>query len=474
MSRGSGDDPIRLSLSEYARRLRAGEWSIAEVVDLALERIHRRNPTLQAFVHVADEQARATARKLDAQLGAGVDLGPLMGVPVGVKDLIAVDGMPLEAGTRLAVADLVGGEGDLVGALRAAGCIVLGKTRTVELALGGHNLSHPVPWNPVDPAVRRTPGGSSHGSAVAVSAGLCPLAVGSDTGGSVRVPAALCGIVGFKPSHGRWPLSGVLPLSPGLDSLGILTASVEDAGIAYRTISACLGRSVAAGKTAEGVSGVSGLRLGVHGPEHGPHDPEVVRGFRDAVARLSSQGAIIRPVDWPDAEEAGVIQDVFATLVPLDLIGALGKHRLAAGFDTLDPVSRHRLQGADRSRSHERPALRTRCRELAELARERMRDLDAVLKPTSPVLPVPVESLTGVEETVAFVRHSLANSRSGNVYDQCAVSLPLRAPGSDLPLGLEIACPAGGEAGLFDLAGRIAAVLEPLAYPGAAARRHWA
>ena len=181
----------RLTLADFGARLRRGDLSAVAATDSFLRRIDALNPKLGAYTFVAADAARAQARKVDALIADGTDLGPLMGVPIAVKDLYFVDGLPLTAGSRVDVSRVVRGEGPLIRALQAGGAVILGKTWTSEFALGGINFIQRVPWNPCDPEHHRTPGGSSGGSAVAMAAGLCALAFGTDTGGSVRARAAL-------------------------------------------------------------------------------------------------------------------------------------------------------------------------------------------------------------------------------------------------------------------------------------------
>ena len=204
-------DPIESGgIAGYSRRLRSGEITAEAATAAYLARIGALDARLGAYEYVAAEATMATARALDALLAAGTDLGPLMGVPVAIKDIIAVDGMPTHAGSNLDIADLIGPEGSFVGSLRRAGCVILGKTRTVEFALGatGISTSRGTPWNPWDASVRRITGGSSSGSGVATAAGLCAFSIGSDTGGSVRLPATFCGIFGLKTTVGLWPTDG--------------------------------------------------------------------------------------------------------------------------------------------------------------------------------------------------------------------------------------------------------------------------
>ncbi len=213
-------DPIGpKGIEEFGRALRARQVTAEQVTRDYLARIKALDPVLNAFEHVAADQALETARAVDAMLAAGTDLGPLMGVPVAVKDLLAVEGMPTTAGSLLDVTDLIGSEGSFVKRLKRAGCVFLGKTTCVEFAFGTLGVNRRrTPWNPCDSKIKRIPGGSSSGSAVAVAAGLCAFAIGTDTGTSVRLPAALCGVFGLRTNSQLWPTDGVFPLAPVMDS----------------------------------------------------------------------------------------------------------------------------------------------------------------------------------------------------------------------------------------------------------------
>ena len=198
----------------FADEFRTRRTSSESVTAAYLARIEALDARLGAYEHVARDRALAQARALDALLAAGTDLGPLMGVPVAIKDLIAVTGMPTTAGSNVDVEDLIGSEGPFVSTLKRAGCVILGKTKTVEFAMGGSgvNLVRGTPWNPWDATTHRIPGGSSSGSAVAAAAGLCAFAIGSDTGGSVRIPA-FSGTFALKTTKGLWPTENVSSLA---------------------------------------------------------------------------------------------------------------------------------------------------------------------------------------------------------------------------------------------------------------------
>ena len=176
-------------LPQISRDLRSGALTSQALVEAALSRLATLEPRMQAFSYLDGDRALRHAKAIDQLRAAGIDLGPLMGLPVAVKDLLTINGMPTHAGSRVDIQDLVPAQGSFVAALNRAGCVVLGKTRTSEFAMGGYNPSHPLPWNPCDAHTQRMTGGSSHGSAVAMAAGVAAFTVGSDTGGSVRWPA---------------------------------------------------------------------------------------------------------------------------------------------------------------------------------------------------------------------------------------------------------------------------------------------
>lgn len=445
--------PALAGLEAVSSALREGRTSALAVVQAALTRIAALEPRLQAFTHLDPRRALAHARAIDGLRNAGVDLGPLMGVPVAVKDLFSVDGMPTTAGSRLDVQDLVPPPGSFVRALLRAGCVLIGKTRTTEFALGGFNLDRPPPWNPCDVVQQRMTGGSSHGSAVAMAAGLAGFAVGSDTGGSVRWPAALCGVVGYKASRRQWPCDGVFPLSPELDSVGLFTSTARDAALVRAALCEGPGHAPQAPPT------LAALTLAVPtGHYTDGLDDTVRRCFEAAVARLGDAGARIIRAELP---EAGAIDEVFRSRVPADLLAFLGRERVGTQLDRLDAVAADRLQAAFARRDDD--DVRSQARRLAlqrEVA-ERSAGIDAWLTPTVPMLPQPIDAFRSVADVAAWNRRATQNTRPGNVFGQCGVSLPIQhlgtAPGDAasspvLPVGLQLCASPGQDAALLSLA----------------------
>ena len=428
-------------LDELAVSLRRGEMTSLALVEATLARIDTLEPQLQAFTHVDRDRALEHARAIDLLRRAGVDLGPLMGVPVAVKDLYSVDGMPTSAGSQIDIQDLVPPQGGFVHALQRAGCVLIGKTRTTEFALGGYNLSRPPPWNPCDMQVARMTGGSSHGSAVAMAAGLAGFTVGSDTGGSVRWPAALCGVVGYKSSASHWPRDGVFPLSPLMDSVGIFSASAHDAA----GVEAAL-----AGRTRQAPRPVSSLCLALPA-QHAMDNlyPAVAACFDEALKRLRHAGVHIVTLELPEASE---INAVFRCLVPVDLLAFLGRERMRLQWERLDPVAAQRLQAGLDVLGDDYVRMATLQKALAYLIRERSRGTDAWIMPTVPVLPQPISRYTTVDEVAAWNALASQNTRPCNLFDQCGISLPIHHLGAALPVGLQLCASNGHDVALLQAA----------------------
>ena len=434
-------DPLAgMSLAEYGARLRAGAATAEAATAAYLERIALLDGKLQSFVHVAGEQALEQARAIDRLLASGADLGPLMGVPVAVKDLFSIRGMPVaRCGSRVEIADLVQPEGEFVGRLKRGGCVILGKTRMTEFAAGLVNLTHPTPWNPSDPDTHRLPGGSSNGSAVAMAAGLCAFAIGSDTGGSVRQPAALCGVFGHKTTTGALPTDGVFPLSTTLDSIGYFARSARDGALIHSALS---GEPLAAPRPPRG------LRLGKPVNHYfDPLDPEVAAAMALALERLARSGAQIVPIEVPETAE---LADVFLPLVAVELLATLGAERFRKARELLDPIVWSRCERMLDYPAAEYVIRLRRHRALCRIAQQRMAGLDAWVTPTTPDVALPVASLDTLEKAAAWITRGTHCTRPGNLFGQCGVSIPLPVRG--LPVGLQLMCAGGDDAALLSIA----------------------
>ncbi len=328
------------SLTDLARAVRARTVTAQDLVDRALARLAEVEPSLRAFTLVDEDGARALAARLDADAAAGAWRGPLHGIPVAVKDLFDVQDQVTGAGSRVPPTGLrATADADTVQRLRRAGAVVLGRTRTHEYAWG-LTTQHDVlggTHNPYD--LERVPGGSSGGSAAAVAAGVVPLALGTDTAGSIRLPAAWCGLVGHKPTHGRVSLRGAVPLAPALDHAGALVASVPDARLALGLLT---GAPVVRTRT-----DLTGLRIGSPVDATLPTSSnDVARAVRDALATADSLGADVREVAVPPW---ALLREVF---LPLQSSQALPYHRGLGHWPSrqqeYDAGVRSRLRAAER------------------------------------------------------------------------------------------------------------------------------
>jgi aspartyl-tRNA(Asn)/glutamyl-tRNA(Gln) amidotransferase subunit A len=366
-----------------------------------------------------------------------------MGVPVGVKDLLAVDGAPTHAGSVVDVADRIGGEGSFVRLLKSAGCVILGKTRTVEFALGalGTNPVRGTPVMPWDATTPRAPGGSSSGSGAAMGAGLCAFAIGTDTGGSVRGPAAFCGTFGLKTTVGRWQTDGIFPLSPTLDSIGPLTRTAADAAVVFAALT-------------DGAvplpARLKGLRLGKPTSLfYDGMDADVTRTMTAALAALEDAGVAIVDVEVPEVEEANRL---FGTIVASELIAVLGHERFLANRHRMDPgVAERTAIGLDVPAAEWIQA-RWRHDAMRRIAGERMAGFDGWITPTRQMVAPLLGGGLDADAQRRLAAEVPRNTRVINLFGQCATATPIHGLGSPLPTSLQVVCPAGADARALSIA----------------------
>jgi len=300
----------RLAAHQLLPRLRDRQLRARDLLEQALGRIRRLEPTLHAFLHLQADQARAQADRIDAELDAGRDPGPLAGLPVALKDNLCLQGMPTTCGSRILESFVPPYDATVVRRLQAAGAIVVGKTNLDEFAMGSstENSAFGPTRNPWDPG--RVPGGSSGGSAVAVAAGMVPLALGSDTGGSIRQPAAFCGVCGLKPTYGRVSRHGLVAFASSLDQVGPLARDVRDCALLLGVLaghdpldSTCEDRPVP-DYPALLERGVEGLRLGIPRAFLQGLEPAMATSFEEATGALVGCGARLVDVELPHLEYA--------------------------------------------------------------------------------------------------------------------------------------------------------------------------
>lgn len=427
------------SLHELSAEIDAGHLSSAEIVDAFLGRIDRHDDKLHAFIDLYADEAREAARTADTAIAAGKRIGPLHGLPIALKDIIDMEGR-VTTGGSMALADRISPVTATVATrLLDAGMIVLGKTHTVEFASGGWgtNTRMGTPWNPWDLDTHRCPGGSSAGSGVAVGAGLAPSAIGTDTGGSVRLPAGWCGITGLKVSVGRISTWGILPLSQTLDTPGPIVRDIQDAVLLYNALQGpdpndplTLGRH-APDPSPDLGRGVKGLRLGIlPDDERDGIDPEVAAAYDASVAQLADAGAEIVPLTFPHPLRKLV---VLAARV-MDGEGYACNAALVDDPDApLDEDVRPRLTGG---RTMSVKDFQDVLREREAVIREfepAFAGVDGWLAPTARTAAPRVEDADQKDTPGGF-------TRPVNTLGQCAVSVPNGQTASGLPTSLQIAC----------------------------------
>lgn len=440
------DTPIEFeSVAGLGARYRAGTLSPVDATAALLDRIEALDGRLHAFIAVTRERAIAAARAAASALRAGQDLGPLHGIPYVAKDLYDVKGVATTAGTRLLADNVAAADCAVVRKLSAAGMVLLGKTHTVQFAFGGVGINHDhgTPHNPWHRAPH-APGGSSSGSAVAVAAGLTPMGLGSDTGGSVRIPAALCGTVGLKTTVGRISRAGVYPLSWTLDSVGPLTRTVEDAALVYHAMQG----EDPADETTIGVpphdvlrdlaAGVKGLRVAFGETVFFDDvDPEVEAAVRETGSVFRDLGARVDGLAVPEAGEA-MAEQRRALMVAAEACAVNGRllddHR-----DALDPIVAGRMiQGRTLAATDYFSLLRQWAALRARVQRT-LQDVDALLVPTTMIPARPVAAIDASPERYAdHNQRYLRNTSLGNVLNLCGVSVPCGFSADGLPIGLTI------------------------------------
>jgi len=425
--------------------LDAGEICSRELVELHLSRIARLDPHLHAYVDLHAAQALSAADGLDALRRAGVKLGPLHGVTVAVKDLFDIEGWPTSAGSVAQPPRIAADTATAVQRLRQAGAVVLGKTHTVEFAFGGWgtNAVTGTPWNPWDLTTHRVPGGSSSGSAVAVAAGMASAAIGTDTGGSVRIPAGLCGVVGLKTTHGTVSRHGLVELCPTHDTVGPITRDVADCALLLDVMAGPdpldpASRSSPVRQLLPSLKvPVAGTRAWVLPDEERPHvDAEVLGVYDAALAALQDLGVTLMRQPLPTSLTE-------AMQIAGQLMSAEGYANLGALFErddlSFDPHVRRRiLLGRDISAARYQQLLAARLRAQAAM-QQAMMNVDVCIFPTNAIAAIPVSEVDEMLTPLSLM------GRFVNLLDLCSLALPAGFTQQGMPVSVQVIGPGLGE-----------------------------
>ena len=442
------DDPTTLDLVTAGRRMRTGALSATALTEACLAQIAARNDQLRAFITVTSDAALAAAQDADRDFRAGYDRGPLQGIPVSLKDLVDVAGVPTTAasrviGNRPAAADAV-----VTSRLKAAGAVLVGKTNLHEFALGttSEDTAFGAVSNPHD--VSRSAGGSSGGSAASVVAGMALATVGTDTGGSIRIPSAACGLVGFKPAFGEVPCDGVVPLSTTFDHVGPLTRTVADAAAMFHVLARSAPRSPVVRKP-------STLRLGrLRGFYEARLETAVKAGYEDAIASIEKAGVAVTDVTMPHAADVAAIY----LGILLAEAGAYHATTLDQCPELYSPAVRQRLEMGRYILAEDYLRARRGQDVLRREIERALADVDALMLPgmaiVAPPLGAETVAIDGISEPVRALMLRL--TQPFNVSGHPAIVLPC-GPAGSLPVSLQLV--GARSVALLDVAAGIEAIL---------------
>jgi len=436
--------------AEMAAAVASGDVSPVELVQRSLSRVQLWQDPTNAFTQLLYGAGLEEARRIEEQVAAGEPVGPLAGVPIAVKDLFDVAGYDTTGCSHAYVGNRAHADAVVVRRMKAAGAIVVGKTNMHELAAGATNLVSACgptanPWD-----ITRITGGSSGGSAVVVATGIVPIALGSDTGGSIRIPSSFCGIGGLKPTHGALPLDGVMPLAPSMDCPGPMAGSIGDLALAWDVLAGPDGGGPPSMREGPGRVGVLGgwflERI----------QPEVVEGVRAAARTLERLGVEVEPVDGSGVEDSLQTWSDYAWSQFAEVHGNLLEHP-----ELVDPLTYSYLEQGAAQSAEERMTTRVRAEEVAAWFGSRLRSVDVLLSPATP-FPAPpadaeeVEVRTGVTLGVHRGAPS-AMTRPVSLSGLPAMAIPSGLSGDGLPLGLQLIGGRRSERLLLETAAMLAA-----------------
>ena len=444
---------IDLSISEAAELLRQKKISPVDLTTACLDRIERLNPVLNAFITVTDEGALAQARRAEDEIQLGKWRGPLHGIPIGLKDLIDTAGVRTTCGSALFADRVPTEDAEVVQRLKRAGAVLIGKQNLQEFAYGGTSASSHYgavhnPWNP-----KHIAGGSSGGSAAAVAAGMCFGAIGSDTGGSIREPAAFCGIVGLKPTYGRVSTRGVFPLSWSMDHVGPICRNVRDAALMLEAIAGydvldptCVDWPTE--RYAKALSVRTDFRIGlVRQPFFADLDREIELAINEAIEVIRRMSAVSEARPSGRATSLEVLEvdlPSVPTAVQAPEVYAVHKDYYANSPELYRPWMRSRLTQAATADTSAYVTDRFALERVRRTVNDVFAEVYLLITPTTPVPPITIEEASNMSPTPSG-EVWLRNTRPFNAYGLPTISIPCGFTSAGLPIGLQIAGPRFGE-----------------------------
>jgi len=430
------DSLLKRPLREQYAGLRSGTLTATRLAEASLAAHQARGEHDHAYLTWNGEAALAFAQATDAVIRQGGDAGALMGIPVSIKDIYAVPGLPTYAGSSQRLPQTWEQPGPMVAALLAQLPSVMGKTHTVEFAFGGlgTNAHWGAPRNPWDLKEHRTPGGSSAGAGVSLVGGTASLALGTDTAGSVRIPASMTGVAGLKTTAGRWPTTQIVPLSTTLDTPGLLAHRVDDLAFAFDALDGALTRRAA---RVPAPPALADLTFGVPSAFFWDDcSPGIAEAVEAAIRRLEAAGARVVTLDLPHTDEAYTLFQ-HGGLAAAELAAFL-KTELPEMIEALDPNVAARVKAADEMPAWEYVRRRAVIDKLTAAAATRLADVDAMLTPTVAITPPTLESLLPEGAYARANMQALRNTVIANFMGLCGVTLPVGKDSAGMPVGLQV------------------------------------
>ena len=440
----TSSSPLNHSIAELAANLRAGSVKSRDLAEAVIDAQETHEPALSAYRDRNADYTRAQADAADSAFAARYELGVLQGLPVSAKDLYAVAGYETFAGSPFPL-PMYAKEGPVVRAVRQQMAVIPGKTHTVEWAFGGIGMNphHATPRNPWDMTDHRAPGGSSSGAGVSLWQGSAVAALGSDTAGSVRIPASWTGTVGVKTTFGRWSLDGIAPLSPSLDTAGVLTRSAEDAALVFASLDPHVADPwafLAECQRAEARQ----FTLGVCEWMFEGNSPGVGEAVKQALDELAKAGARIVKVDVPNLIE---LHELFRRggIAGIEFAAFINRPEMAKWKAAVDPIVSSRFSAIQAIPATEYIARMDQIAQMTAEALPVFDQVDAIVGPTIPITPPRIADLQSVEAYQAANLQSLRNTSVGNILEMSGVTVPAGLDQAGMPVGLQLLTPNGAD-----------------------------
>jgi aspartyl-tRNA(Asn)/glutamyl-tRNA(Gln) amidotransferase subunit A len=452
-------DYLSRPIADLAERLRDGTITAIALAEEAIERHAKYGAALNAYKSWDAARLRRAARAADIALRNGGPAGPLHGLPVSVKDLYGVEGYPTFAGTPTRLPSRWEAEGPVVRRLRQQAALITGKTHTVEFAFGGigTNRHWGAPRNPWGGAQHYISGGSSSGAGVSLGEGSAVLALGTDTGGSVRLPATFTGNVGLKTTSGRWSCDGIVPLAPTLDTPGILARSVADTAYAFAALDPGA-PDLRSFMTRVAGAEVSGLRIGFSEPFMWEDlDPGIGEAAKRALDEVARKGARIVPFDIPEFKESYEMH-LKGSVLSVELKQFLDDE-LPQWKTTLDPIIQRRVEDGGSISAIEYIRRRRFIAEKGKAANARLAEVDVLATPMSPLSPPRLDDVSAIDDYVRHNRKSFRFSCPINNLGLSALTIPVGRDAAGMPVGLQLVARSHAEERLLEVGAAFERVL---------------